>query len=360
MVETISPGARVAAAMPPNAPPARRESLYPDGSAVPDIVAYHHRPEDLGDDSDQTVPDETDSGFFGADGLTFGDLLDIINPLQHIPIISTLYRALTGDEISPGARIAGGALFGGPIGLGIAIVNAAIEASTGEDIGDTIMTALTGDAPATAARPAATTQLADTAVMATDSNPALLAARTMPISLLPPAAVTAGPPIRRRRVVCRVWPALRRHGWIAVRGGLRGRQRPGRRRSSRALGRADGRPGSGSRQGAAWPGRPSVAVAAHRYAPVGQTGGARREDGHPTRAAEPGRRRRRSRRAKRRPGGALPTRAHHRDLPNHAKRAGPVSRHEESGVGRSAQGIETKRWILASRRRVLLPSAAGA
>jgi hypothetical protein len=89
------------------------------------------RPEDLYDMSDQSVGDETNSSFFGNDGMTFGDLLDIINPLQHIPVLSTIYRALTGDEILPGARIVGCALFGGPIGLGVAVVNAAVEASAG-------------------------------------------------------------------------------------------------------------------------------------------------------------------------------------------------------------------------------------
>ena len=77
----------------------------------------------------------SDLGFWGADGLTFGDILDLINPLQHIPVVSTIYRAITGDEISPGARIAGGALFGGPIGLALAAVNAVVETATGEDIG---------------------------------------------------------------------------------------------------------------------------------------------------------------------------------------------------------------------------------
>src|SRR3546814_6236130 len=48
-----------------------------------------------------------------AGDLTFGDFLDIINPLQHIPLVSTLYRAITGDEISPHARILGATLFGG-------------------------------------------------------------------------------------------------------------------------------------------------------------------------------------------------------------------------------------------------------
>ena len=36
---------------------------------------------------------------FGEDGFTFADFLDIINPLQHIPVLSTLYRHLTGDTI---------------------------------------------------------------------------------------------------------------------------------------------------------------------------------------------------------------------------------------------------------------------
>ena len=53
--------------------------------------------------------------FFSNDGLTFGDIIDVINPLQHIPVVSTIYWELTGDKISPAARMAGGALFGGPI-----------------------------------------------------------------------------------------------------------------------------------------------------------------------------------------------------------------------------------------------------
>jgi hypothetical protein len=41
-----------------------------------------------------------DTGFFGEDGFGFDDFLDIINPLQHLPPISLVYRELTGDEIS--------------------------------------------------------------------------------------------------------------------------------------------------------------------------------------------------------------------------------------------------------------------
>ena len=37
----------------------------------------------------------------GDDSPSFKDVLDTINPLQHIPIINTIYRELTGDQ--PGA-----------------------------------------------------------------------------------------------------------------------------------------------------------------------------------------------------------------------------------------------------------------
>ena len=47
---------------------------------------------------------ENEFKFFGKDGFTFFDFLDVINPLQHIPVVSTLYRSLTGDEIDPASH----------------------------------------------------------------------------------------------------------------------------------------------------------------------------------------------------------------------------------------------------------------
>lgn len=94
---------------------------------------------------------------FGKDGFTFGDLLDIINPLQHIPVVSTVYRALTGDKIDAGSRIIGGGLFGGPIGLVASMVSGMVEEATGKDPGEHALAALginigpgNQDAPATA------------------------------------------------------------------------------------------------------------------------------------------------------------------------------------------------------------------
>lgn len=88
-----------------------------------------------------------ESGTVSAGGLSFWDLLDVVNPLQHIPIISTIYRKITGDEISPIARVAGATLFGGPIGAAFALVDAAIEHKTGRDIGANAMAALFPDKP---------------------------------------------------------------------------------------------------------------------------------------------------------------------------------------------------------------------
>lgn len=93
-----------------------------------------------------------EEGNFSLIGFIKG-ILDIINPLQHIPVVNTIYRHLTGDEISPAAKIAGGALYGGPVGGALAGADVAFATITGKDAGETVMAAL--------AKPAATeTQLA--------------------------------------------------------------------------------------------------------------------------------------------------------------------------------------------------------
>ncbi len=57
----------------------------------------------------------------------FGNLVDSFNPLHHIPVFSSLYRYATGREIGIIPRIASGALLGGPIGAGIAVIGSLIE-----------------------------------------------------------------------------------------------------------------------------------------------------------------------------------------------------------------------------------------
>ncbi len=70
---------------------------------------------------------------------SFWDLVDIVNPLQHIPIVSTIYRKITGDEIGSFARVAGGALFGGIAGAAFGGINAILAEDTGKDLGDTVI-----------------------------------------------------------------------------------------------------------------------------------------------------------------------------------------------------------------------------
>ncbi len=73
--------------------------------------------------------------FWGADGFDFGDLLDLVNPLHHLPVVSALHREITGDAIAPGPRLIGSAVFGGPVGVAASMVNLAVENATGRDIG---------------------------------------------------------------------------------------------------------------------------------------------------------------------------------------------------------------------------------
>lgn len=58
-------------------------------------------------------------------GLSFRGLLSDLNPLQYIPVVGAIYRAVTGDEGNPTLRFAAslGTSFalGGPVGVGITI-----------------------------------------------------------------------------------------------------------------------------------------------------------------------------------------------------------------------------------------------
>lgn len=82
-------------------------------------------------------------------GITFRELLSDLNPLQHIPIIGTIYRTVTGDTIPESARTVGSlavsGLMGGPIGILTNLAFLAIEKATGVDpekIGQEILASL--------------------------------------------------------------------------------------------------------------------------------------------------------------------------------------------------------------------------
>lgn len=84
-----------------------------------------------------------------AEPFGFGDLIDMVNPLQHIPLVSNLYRNVTGDDIRPIARIVGGGIFGGPVGAAAGLVNTVAEYETGRDLaGNVTALVLNGEKPA--------------------------------------------------------------------------------------------------------------------------------------------------------------------------------------------------------------------
>ena len=143
--------------------------------------------------------------------MSFGDFLDIINPLQHIPIVGNIYREITGDTIKPSSKVIGGILYGGPVGGMASIANAVVEEAQGKDFGDQIMASLgfgSGDhmAPdahtAVAAKPDpanpsgaipnGANPATATAVAAAQAVPPQVAAADKPVRLAASAAPPAG------------------------------------------------------------------------------------------------------------------------------------------------------------------------
>lgn len=93
--------------------------------------------------ADQGREDVSQAQEFG-----FGDLIDMINPLQHIPLVSHLYRNITGDEIRPVARVIGSTIYGGPVGAAASVANVIVEYETGRDIaGNVVALAVDGQKP---------------------------------------------------------------------------------------------------------------------------------------------------------------------------------------------------------------------
>ncbi len=138
---------------------------------------------------------------FGEDGMTVADFFSVINPLQHLPLVGSLYREITGDTIKPGARMLGGMLFGGPMGLVGGAFNAAVENDIGADPAGALLALARGreiGQPSPAALAAAPRPAATPVPLADGSAPQAAAAMTSvaeaplnpPVSLATPRIVT--------------------------------------------------------------------------------------------------------------------------------------------------------------------------
>ena len=69
----------------------------------------------------------------------FHHLLDVINPLQHLPVIGTIYRAITGEHIGPVEKVMGDTLYGGLWGAASSVADLAFEGVTGKSLEDTVL-----------------------------------------------------------------------------------------------------------------------------------------------------------------------------------------------------------------------------
>jgi hypothetical protein len=85
------------------------------------------------------APPHPHSHFWDGNRLGFTDILSAINPLQHLPIIGTIYRAVTGDTIGNVARVVGDTIYGGVIGLASGLIDVASIESTGKDVGQHVV-----------------------------------------------------------------------------------------------------------------------------------------------------------------------------------------------------------------------------
>ncbi len=59
--------------------------------------------------------------------VTFDEALRALNPLHHIPVVGTIYRMVSGEEIQPAFRVLGGLVTGGPVGAITAALTSFVE-----------------------------------------------------------------------------------------------------------------------------------------------------------------------------------------------------------------------------------------
>lgn len=115
-----------------------------------DIVKYPVSSKRLAGDRHQFGPTGTTANaqFFGEDGPGVMDVVDAVNPLCHIPFVSSLYEEMTGTKVSAASKLVGGALLGGPLGFVAALGNVIFENETGHTMGGAVIAALRGEEPA--------------------------------------------------------------------------------------------------------------------------------------------------------------------------------------------------------------------
>ena len=143
------------------------------------------------DERRYTKFDRSTTDFGETTSMSFGDVLDMVNPLQHIPVVSSIYRAATGSTINPVSRVAGDALYGGVFGVASAVmgvfggaINSMLEEGSGHDGAGTMFASLFGGDTDKTAVPAAV-PTTDTTMLASAAPTAPAAAPVTPVATTP-------------------------------------------------------------------------------------------------------------------------------------------------------------------------------
>ena len=123
--------------------------------------------------------------------LSFKDALDLVNPLQHIPVIGSIYRAVTGDsDIKPAVKTMGDAIYGGPLGMTSSAVDNIVKQASGNKVSFDIASWLGLGNDAATTQTAANT-VAPPAQIATNTAAAPVAA---PVTSAPTSTAAAATP----------------------------------------------------------------------------------------------------------------------------------------------------------------------
>src|ERR1700761_9285889 len=109
----------------------------------------------------------TDQGGNQDEGF-FHHLLDVVNPLQHLPVIGTIYRAITGEHIGAVEKVMGDALYGGLWGAASSVADLAFEGLTGHSVEDTVLGWFSHGSKIASVKVAAPTISATTSLPSTD------------------------------------------------------------------------------------------------------------------------------------------------------------------------------------------------
>lgn len=112
----------------------KKEGHFADHLQTPEKISTNANGQNIAP-HDTTMHTGNNKNSNDDDGFGFFDLVDMVNPLHHIPVLNIIYRAITGDEIKPIGQIIGGAVYGGFAGASSGIVNAIVTHETGKDIG---------------------------------------------------------------------------------------------------------------------------------------------------------------------------------------------------------------------------------